>query len=160
MIRFLNPVSPPLEIADVLAVVTLPLASTTIVGMDEEPPYVPDVTPLVARVAVPWLIVKSPARVVERFPIVPAVLLIDPLKVPPVIVAVLEVSVWIVPFVMLAAVDVVVPAVSVGIVPIVMLAVLEVRLGIVPVVIVALVETVRFPVAVPKVNAPVRFRFV
>jgi len=66
-------------------------------------------------------------------------------------------SVATVPDVNMPAVPVVVPAVSVGIVPSVMVAVLEVRLGIVPVVIVALVETVRFPVAVPKVNDPVRF---
>ena len=136
---------------------------------------------LVPTVADPVLIVTSPTRVVVKLPIVPvvelivpivpAVLLIapekvpvelfsNPLNVPPVIVAVLEVSVWIVPLVIFTAVDVVVPAVNVGIVPIVMLAVLEVRLGIVPVVIVALVETVRFPVAVPKVRLPVRFRLV
>ena len=124
----------------------------------------------VPTVADPVLMVRSPTSVVERFvivpvvelsvPIVPAVLLIapekvpvelfsKPLKVPPVIVAVLEVSVWIVPLVMLAAVEVVVPAVRVGMVPMVMLAVLEVRFGIVPVVIDAFVETSRVPVDVP-----------
>ena len=69
------------------------------------------VAPVVERVAVPWLIVRSPARVVERLAIVPVVLL----------------SVAIVPLVAICAVDVVVPAVNVGIVPSVMLAVLEVR---------------------------------
>ena len=129
----------------------------------------------VPMVPVPWLIVKSPARVVERLdmvpvvvfsvPIVPKVLLTEPPKVPPVIVAVLDVRVWIVPLVMFAAVEVVVPAVRVGIVPVVIVAAVEVvvpavRLRMVPVVIVALVDTVRFPVAVPYVKAPVRFMFV
>ena len=147
-----------------------PFVSTEILGIIVEVPYVPAATPVVPSVPVPWLIAKSPARVVERLaivpvvelrvPIVPAVLLIapenvpvellsKPLKVPPVIVAVLEVSVWIVPLVILAAVEVVVPAVRVGMVPMVMLAVLEVRFGIVPVVIDAFVETSRVPVDVP-----------
>ena len=62
------------------------------------------------RVAVPWLIVKSPARVVEKLTTVPAV------KMP--------------------AVPVVVPAVRVGIVPRVILAVLAVKLAIFPFVLV------------------------
>ena len=79
-------------------------------------------TVVVLAVAVPWLIVRSPASVVVRlpivpdvelkFPIVPDVEFTDPLKVPPVIVAVDEVSVWIVPLVILAAVAVVVPRVE------------------------------------------------
>ena len=121
-------------------------------------------------VAVPWLMVRSPASVVERLPIVPvvelsvaivpAVELTEPLYVPFVIVAVDEVSVWMVPLVMLAAVEVVVPAVRLVAVPAVAVVVPSVALLIVPFVIVALVLTVRFPVAVPKVRLPVNWALV
>jgi hypothetical protein len=104
-------------------------------------------------VPVPWLIVKSPARVVERLVIVPVVLLsvaiVPDVKMPavPVVVpavnvgisAVVIVPFVIVPFVIAAAVDVVVPAMRVEIVPLVMFA---------PVLI------VRPPVAVPYVKFP------
>ena len=120
---------------------------------------------LVPAVAVPWLIVRSPASVVERLPIVPVVefsvpivpsvelikpenvpveLLRSPLNVPPVIVAVEEVRDWMVPLVILAPVAVALA--NVAAVPVV---VPRVALLIVPVVIVALVLTVRLPVAVP-----------
>ena len=108
---------------------------------------------------------KSPAKVVERLvivpvvefivPIVPAVALTDPLKVPPVIVAVEEVRVWMVPLVMLAPVAV--AWVKVAAVPVV---VPNVALLIVPVVIDAFVDTVRFPVAVPKESCPVKLALV
>lgn len=91
------------EIAEVETVVTRPLESIVNVTADVFVPYVPAVTPVVPSVAVPWLIVRSPASVVERLvivpvvefsvPIVPAVALMDPLKVPPVIVAVEDVNV-------------------------------------------------------------------
>jgi len=121
-------------------------------------------------VADPVLMVRSPTSVVERFvmvpvvelsvPIVPTVLLIEPLNVPPVIVAVLAVSVWTVPLVILAAVEIVVPAVRLGIVATVEVVVPAVRFGIVAVDMVAVVDTVLFPVAVPKERLPERFRSV
>jgi len=141
------------ENVPLVADVIRPLASTVMNGIADALPYVPAITPVVPSVPVPWLIVKSPARVVERLVIVPVVLLSVPI-VPVVlfnvaIVPVVLAKLVIVPLVIVAAVEVVVPAVSVGIVPSVMFAVLEVRLVIVPVVIVALVLTVRLPVAVP-----------
>ena len=104
---------------------------------------VPSLANPVPIVPVPWLIVKSPARVVDRLPIVPVVLLrvaIVPVVlfsvaiVPVVLLSVAIVPVVlaklvIVPLVIVAAVEVVVPKVAVD----------EVRVGITPVVIVPVV---------------------
>ena len=146
------------ENVPLVADVILPFASTVKNGIADALPYVPAVTPVVPSVPVPELIVKSPARVVERLPIVPVVLfkvaivpvvLFNVAIVPVVlfnvaIVPVVLAKLVIVPLVIVAAVEVVVPnvavdEVSVGITPVV----------IVPVVIVALVETNLVPVAVP-----------
>jgi len=110
--------------------------------------------------------VKSPARVVDRFPIVPVVLLsvvtVPDVKIPVVPVVVPAVSVGInavviVPFVIVAAVDVVVPAVRVGIVPVVIVAAVDVvvpnvPVGIRAVVIVPDVKMPAVPVVVPAVS--------
>jgi hypothetical protein len=77
-------------------VVTLPLESTEMTGTESTPPYVPVVTAVVDKVPVPLLIVKSPARVVVKFEIVPSVLFTLPLYVPVVMVAVPIVAVPIV----------------------------------------------------------------
>jgi hypothetical protein len=151
------------ENVPLVADVILPLASTVKNGIADALPYVPAVTPVVPSVPVPELIVKSPARVVDRLPIVPVVLLrvaivpvvlfnvaIVPVVllnveiVPVVLAKLVIVPLVIVPLVIVAAVEVVVPKVAVD----------EVRVGItpvviVPVVIVALVEINLVPVAVP-----------
>ena len=78
----------PAAAATVETVVTLPFESTEMTGTDSMPPYVPVVAPLVDRVPVPLLIVKSPTRVVVKFEIVPSELFTLPLYVPVVMVAV------------------------------------------------------------------------
>ena len=116
------------ENVPLVADVILPLASTVKNGIADALPYVPAVTPVVPSVPVPELIVKSPARVVDKLAIVPVVLA----------------KLVIVPLVIVAAVEVVVPNVAVDEVSVGITAVV-----IVPVVIVALVETNLVPVAVP-----------
>jgi hypothetical protein len=114
---------------------------------------------LVPTVADPVLIVRSPVRVVVKFPIVPVVLLsvamvpaVDvkaPPNVPPVMLAVVELSVPIVPDVAITDVEFVVPEDRFVIVPSVEIVVPAVRFWIVPFVMFALVLIVRFPVEVP-----------
>jgi len=151
--KVIEPADGVVEKVPVVADVIIPFALTVKNGIAVTLPYVPAVAPLVASVAVPLLIVKSPARVVDRFPIVPVVLfsvaivpvvLLSVAIVPVVLLSVAIVPVVlaklvIVPLVIVAAVEVVVPAVRLGIAPVV----------IVPVVIVALAETNLVPVAVP-----------
>ena len=136
------------ENVPLVADVILPLASTVKNGIADALPYVPAVTPVVPSVPVPELIVKSPARVVDRLPIVPVVLLrvaIVPVVLFNVaIVPVVLAKLVTVPLVIVAAVEVVVPNVAVDEVSVGITAVV-----IVPVVIVALVETNLVPVAVP-----------
>ena len=138
----------------------------------------PAVTAVVPRVPVPWLIVKSPANVVEKLATVPVVLfnvaivpvvLLSVATVPVVlfnvaIVPVVLLSVATVPVVLFSVAIVPVVLFSVAIVPVVLFSVAIVpvvlfnvaivpvvlfSVGIVPVVIVALVETVRLDVIVP-----------
>jgi hypothetical protein len=121
-------------------------------------------------VADPVLIVRSPVRVVVKFPIVPVVLLnvaivpaVDvkaPPNVPPV-----ALSVPIVPDVAITDVELVVPEDRLVIVPSVEIVVPAVKFGIVPFVIVpfvisALVLIDLFPVTVPRLKTPVRLAFV
>jgi hypothetical protein len=121
------------------------------------------------------LIVRSPVRVVVKFPIVPVVLLnvaivpaVDvkaPPNVPPVMLAVVELSVPIVPDVAITDVEFVVPEDKLVIVPSVEIVVPAVKFGIVPFVIVPFVISAPvlmdlFPVTVPKLKTPVRLAFV
>jgi hypothetical protein len=143
--------------------------SNVTIGYAVEFPYVPAATPEVPRVPVPRLIVKSPTSVVERFAIVPVVLLrvaivpavevSAPPKVPPVMLAVVEFSVPIVPDVAITDVEFVVPEDRFVIVPRVEVVVPAVRFGIVPVVIVPVVLIVLFADTVPTLRTFDKFMF-
>jgi len=138
--------------------IAVPLVDATAVALVNGCERFAGVTFEVPIVPVPCVIVKSPARVVERLPIVPVVELNVPI-VPEVAITDVELNVPIVPEVAITDVEFVVPEDRLVIVPSVEVVVPAVRFGIVPVVIVPVVLIVRFAETVPTVRTFDRFAF-